>query len=143
MTGSVNYQVVGWFVSRANVGFLIPITIINGAAFVALVIAMWIAWNGGHKFHPFHPRPVTIAENLDEGEQVPYEWGDEVSYNPTMVCCNLVIIYSLVLILRFVLQVLKEYFKKNVAPNLKKDIKAVEQEIERVGEEFVPGPSNR
>ncbi|KIK02026.1 hypothetical protein K443DRAFT_541776 [Laccaria amethystina LaAM-08-1] len=40
VTGFVNYQVVGWFVSSANVGFFIPITIINGAACVALVIAM-------------------------------------------------------------------------------------------------------
>jgi hypothetical protein len=143
VTGSVNYQVVGWFVSPANIGFLIPVTIINGAAFVALVIAMWIAWTGGHIFHPFHPRPVTIANHLDEEEQVPYEWESKVAYNPTMVRCNLVIIYSFVLILRFVLQVLKEYFKRNVAPNLKKDLHAVEHEFEKVGEGFVPGTSDR
>ena len=85
VTGSVNYQVVGWFVSRANVGFLIPVTIINGAAFVALVTAMWMAWTGGHIFHPFHPRPVTIAEHVDEQEQIPNEWRDKVTYDPTTV----------------------------------------------------------
>ena len=87
VTGSVNYQVVGWFVSRANIGFLIPITIINGAAFVALVIAMWIAWTNGHIFHPFHPRPVIIAEHIDEQERVPDEWIHKVTYQPTTVRC--------------------------------------------------------
>ena len=98
VTGSVNYQVVGWFVSHANIGFLIPTTIINGAAFVALVIAMWISWAGGHIFHPFHPRPVTIAEHVDEQEQVPDEWRDKVIFHPTTVRCSLIIIYAFVLI---------------------------------------------
>ena len=88
VTGSVNYQVVGWFVSRANIGFLIPITIINGAAFVALVIAMWIAWTNGHVFHPFHPRRVIIEEeDFDKEERVPAEWSRNVSYHPMTVRC--------------------------------------------------------
>ena len=88
VTGSVNYLVVGWFVSRANIGFLIPITIINGAAFVALVIAMWIAWTNGHKFRPSHPRRVIIAEeDFDEKERVPAEWSRDVSYHPMTVRC--------------------------------------------------------
>lgn len=122
VAGSANYEVVGWFVSRANVGFLIPITIINGAAFVALVIAMWIAWTNGHIFHPFHPRPVTIAKDLDKEERVPDEWGRKVTYHPTTV--------------------LKEFFKKDVAGNLKKDIKAVVHDVEKVGQEFMAGPSS-
>ena len=87
MTGSVNYLVVGWFVSRANVGFLIPITIITGAAFVALVIAMRIAWTNGHIFGPSDPRPVTIAKNSDEKEHIPDEWSRNVTYHPTTVRC--------------------------------------------------------
>ena len=89
VTGSVNYLVVGWFVSPANIGFLIPITIINGAAFVALVIAMCIAWTNGHKFRPFHPRRVIIAkEDFDKnGPGVPAEWSRNVSYHPMTVRC--------------------------------------------------------
>jgi hypothetical protein len=88
VTGSVNYLVVGWFVSRANIGFLIPITIINGAAFVALVIAMWIAWTNGHILHPFQSRPVTIAEDgVDDEEEIPNEWALAITYHPTTVRC--------------------------------------------------------
>ena len=88
VTGSVTYQVIGWFVSRANVGFLIPITIINGTAFVALVIAMWIAWVNGYVSHPFHIRLVNV-EDVDKAEEewVPDEWINRVTYYPTTVRC--------------------------------------------------------
>ena len=39
-------------------------------------------------------------------------------------------------------QVLKEYFQKDVAANLKKGIKAVVHDVEKVGQEFVAGPSD-
>ena len=47
-----------------------------------------------------------------------------------------------VLILRFVLQVFREFFRKDVAANLKKDIKAVVHDVATVGREFVAGPSD-
>ena len=39
-------------------------------------------------------------------------------------------------------QLLKEYFRKDVAANLKKDIKAVVHDVEKFGQELVAGPSD-
>ena len=81
----MNYLVLGWFVTSANIGFLIPITIINGSSFITLLLAVWLAWTNGHIFHPFHPRPVTYAEDCDSQEHLPDEWVHKVSFHPTIV----------------------------------------------------------
>ena len=47
-----------------------------------------------------------------------------------------------VLILRFVLQLFKEFFRKDVAGPLKKVFKAAEHDVEKVGQNFLAGPSN-
>ena len=69
--------------TNANIGILIPITIINLGALVALYRAMIIAKYGGYLYHPSHPRPVTYDEHMDEEEQVPDEWMHKV--RPTTV----------------------------------------------------------
>ena len=85
MDGVVNYVVLGWFVTSANIGFLIPTTIINGAALIALLLAVLLAKTGGYIFHPFHPRPVTYGDDVDPQEQVPDEWRHKVTFHPTSV----------------------------------------------------------
>ncbi|KIJ90094.1 hypothetical protein K443DRAFT_576058, partial [Laccaria amethystina LaAM-08-1] len=47
VTGKLRYEVYGWFMTNANIGFLIPITIINLGALFALCRAMIIAKDGG------------------------------------------------------------------------------------------------
>ncbi|KIJ97281.1 hypothetical protein K443DRAFT_632242 [Laccaria amethystina LaAM-08-1] len=85
VTGQLRYEVYGWLMTNANIGFLIPITIINLGALFALYQAMTIAKDGGYVFHPSHPRPVMYDEHIDEGEQVPDEWMHKVSIRPTTV----------------------------------------------------------
>ena len=85
VTGQLRYEVYGWFMTKANIGFLIPITIINLGALVALYQAMIIAKAGGYMYHPSHPRPVIYDKNVDEGEQVSDEWMHKVSVRPTTV----------------------------------------------------------
>jgi hypothetical protein len=71
--------------TNANIGFLIPITIINLGALFALYQAMIIAKDGSYAYHPSHPRPVIYDEHFDEGEQVHDEWMHKVSIRPTTV----------------------------------------------------------
>lgn len=71
--------------TNANIGFLIPITIINLGALVTLYRAMIIAKDGGYAYHPSQPRPVIYDEHIDAGEQVPDEWMHKVSVRPTTV----------------------------------------------------------
>jgi hypothetical protein len=85
VTGQLRYEVYGWLMTNANIGFLIPITIINLGALFALYQAMIIAKDGGYAYHPSHPRPVIYDEHIDEGEQVPDEWMHKVSIRPTTV----------------------------------------------------------
>lgn len=84
VTGQLRYEVYGWFMTNVNIGFLIPLTIINLGALVALYQAMAIAKDGGYVYHPSHPRPVIYDEDIDDsGEQVPDEWMHKVSVRPT------------------------------------------------------------
>jgi hypothetical protein len=84
MPGIVNYQVLGWFVTYANIGFLIPITIINTASLVVLLLAMEFARHGGYP-DPHHPRNVTYDPNYNE--ERPDEWRRKVALQPKNVGC--------------------------------------------------------
>lgn len=103
--GMVKYAVIGWFVTSANIGFLIPMTIINGAALIALLLAVLLAKTGGYIFHPFHPRPVTYGDHIGDHEQVPDEWRHKVTFHPTSV--------------------FKEYFNSQVKDNITDGVKGV------------------
>ncbi|EDR05198.1 uncharacterized protein LACBIDRAFT_303636 [Laccaria bicolor S238N-H82] len=63
VTGQLRYEVYSWFMTKANIGFLIPITIINLGALVALYQAMIIAKDGGYMYHPSHPRPIIYDDH--------------------------------------------------------------------------------
>jgi len=82
VTGSVDYEVIGWYVTSANIGFLIPLTIINGAALIALFFALTFAKVMGY-LHPLHPRGVIYDPESEE--EVPDEWKDKVAYQPTTI----------------------------------------------------------
>ena len=87
VTGSLSYEVTGWFVTPANIGRLIPITIINLAAFVVLIKAIIIAKSGGYIHRPFQPRQVEYPSTSDQEELVPDEWMHKVTSQPKTVCC--------------------------------------------------------
>jgi len=78
LTGSVNYEAFGWFVTGSNIGFLIPWTLINAASLAALLLAVTLP-KGGY-LPPFHPRKVIYDPHFDE-EEVPDEWRDKVGHN--------------------------------------------------------------
>ena len=85
MTGSLNYEVLGWFVTTANIGLLFPITIVNLAAFVVLIKAIIIAKGGGYMHRPFEPRQVEYPKISDQEELVPDEWMHKVMSQPKTV----------------------------------------------------------
>lgn len=98
----MNYQVVGWFVTSANIGFLIPITLINLAALVALLLAVIMAKSGSHRLPPSEPRKVTYHEDTNQKDQIPDEWRHKVTFQPTTVhYCDLSRMSSLNAQLRF------------------------------------------
>ena len=78
-------MVLGWSVTRANIGLLIPMTVINLGALVAIMLAIGITRAGDHEFKPFDPRPVTYAEPIDDEEPLPDEWREKVAHKPTAV----------------------------------------------------------
>ena len=85
MTGPLIYGVFGWFVRSANIGFLLPMTIINLAALIALILAMKIAKKHGYEHKPSDPRPVEIKTGIDDEEELPDELKEKVAHQPTTV----------------------------------------------------------
>ena len=77
----MNYQIRGWFVEHRNIGFLVPMTILNLASLVIILVAMFDAKAGGHKFDPFDPNALLSASyKIEDGE--PMQWKDPVKYRP-------------------------------------------------------------
>jgi len=74
VTGPLSYEVLGWFVTTANIGLLFPMTIINLAGFIVLLKAIITAKGGGYLFSPFCPRPVEYPKTIDQEGLVPDEW---------------------------------------------------------------------
>jgi len=90
VTGPLSYEVLGWFVTTANIGLLFPMTIINLAAFIVLLKAIITAKGGGYLFSPFCPRPVEYPKTIDQEELVPDEWMHKVMSQPKTVCCRVI-----------------------------------------------------
>ena len=86
VTGSLSYEVRGWFVTIADIGSLYPMTIINLVALIVLILAT--VKGGSHRPHPLKPRKVAYHQpDMDRGEKVPEEWRHRVTFQPTKVCC--------------------------------------------------------
>lgn len=64
MTGSASYEVIGWFVTTANIGFLIPMTIVNLAALMVALTAVFIIRKGKYcDFDPTDSKPLAHASS--------------------------------------------------------------------------------
>jgi len=81
VTGVASLRVLGWYVTTSNIGFLIPLTLINLAALTALLLAL--AFAEGVHLHPRHPRPIIYDKNFKE--EVPDEWKEKVAFRPTSI----------------------------------------------------------
>jgi len=84
----VNYQVRGWFVELRNVGFLVPMAILNLASLVIILTAMFNAKAGDYKFDPCDPNALLSASYKVEDGQ-PMEWKDPVKYRPDVRDSNI------------------------------------------------------
>jgi hypothetical protein len=81
LTGLVDYQILGWFVESMNVRFLVPMTILNLASLVIILVAMFNAKAGGYKFDHFDPNEL-LSASYEVGDGQPMEWEDQVKYCP-------------------------------------------------------------
>ena len=80
LSGLLSYQVRGWFVEPENIGFLVPMTIVNLAALIVLLIAILNGKRSGYKFDPLSPNALLSASHDSEGRYI--EWEDKVNYHP-------------------------------------------------------------
>jgi len=60
--GSTIYAALGWSVDSANIGFLLPMTIINLASLILLLVAMFRRKKGSFKDDPIDPEVLAAAE---------------------------------------------------------------------------------
>ena len=79
VTGSANYEVIGWFVTAENIGFLMPMTLVNLAALMLALIAMFMGEKILHKFDPTDMRALVFASGETRG--MLEGWDAEVNYN--------------------------------------------------------------
>jgi len=80
LTGLLSYQVRGWFMEADNIGFLVPMTIVNLASFVLLLVAVFNAKRGDYKFDPLTPNALLSASCDTKGQHI--KWEDKVEYGP-------------------------------------------------------------
>ena len=60
--GSTTYAVLGWWVNFASIGYLMPMTIINLASLILLLVAMFRRKKGSFKDDPTDPEVLAAAE---------------------------------------------------------------------------------
>jgi hypothetical protein len=74
-------MVMGWSVNFESIGFLIPMTIVNLAALIVLVMAMISAKGGGNGFDPLKPHALLLMAAVHNAEEdQPVEWEHTVKY---------------------------------------------------------------
>jgi hypothetical protein len=80
VTGSVSYIVLGWFATADNIGYLMPMTLVNLASLCVLIRAMYHAKGGGYKYDPLKPNALLAASTDVKDPDAPVEWEDKVKY---------------------------------------------------------------
>ena len=85
VNGSLTAEVIGWFAKPVLILFLMPMTILNLASLIIILITRSRAKGGCHEFDPTDLVPLILAEpSLDEEE--PSGWADRVTYRSREVC---------------------------------------------------------
>jgi len=94
VNGSLSAEVIGWFAKPVLIIFLMPMTILNLASLIIILITRSRAKGGCHEFDPTDLRPLILAEpSLDEEE--PSGWADRVTYRSREVCeCHVSVHFS-------------------------------------------------
>ena len=79
VNGMLNAEVTGWVAKRVHIGFLMPMTILNLASLIVVLISIARANRGFYEFDPTDPRPLLLAEpSLDKSDDS--GWADSVLY---------------------------------------------------------------
>ena len=79
VNGSLTAEVIGWFAKPVLILFLMPMTILNLASLIIILITRSRAKGDCHEFDPTELMPLVLAEpSLDEEE--PSGWADRVTY---------------------------------------------------------------
>ena len=79
VNGKLSAQVTGWVAKPVHIGFLMPMTILNLASLIVVLVSIAKAKRGYHGFDLTDPRSLLLAESsLDESE--PSGWADGVSH---------------------------------------------------------------
>ena len=85
MNGMLSAEVTGWVAKPVHIGFLMPMTILNLASLIIVLISKARAKRDCHEFDPTDPRSLVSAESsLDESDHS--GWADGVSYRSIEVC---------------------------------------------------------
>ena len=85
VNGMLNAEVTGWVAKRVHIGFLMPMTILNLASLIVVLISIARAKRGFYEFDPTDPRPLLLAvPSLDKSDDS--GWADSVLYRSREVC---------------------------------------------------------
>ena len=63
--GGTKYTVLGWSVDFGSIGYLMPMTIINLASLILLLVAMFRRKKGSFKYDPTNPEVLASAKPGD------------------------------------------------------------------------------
>ena len=78
VNGTFSAEVTGWVAKPVHIGFLLPMTILNLASLIVVLISIKKA-KRSYEFDPIDPRPLLLAmPNIDESDDS--GWADRVSY---------------------------------------------------------------
>jgi hypothetical protein len=78
--GSTKYTVLGWSVTFQNIGYLLPMTIINLASLILLLVAMFRRKKGSFKDDPTDPEVLASAKPGDRVEAKHDKMGRRLFY---------------------------------------------------------------
>jgi hypothetical protein len=78
--GSTKYAALGWEVTLQNIGYLFPMTIINLASLILLLVAMFRRKKGSFKDDPTDPEVLASAKPGDHVEAKHEKMGRRLFY---------------------------------------------------------------
>ncbi|KAF8984978.1 hypothetical protein BDQ17DRAFT_1496433 [Cyathus striatus] len=82
VNGVASFEVVGWSVDIRHVGFLMPMTLVNLAALIVLIIAIVMSKTVAKRFDPTDIRPLLVA--YIPKAHGPDDWEHIVTYDDTV-----------------------------------------------------------
>ena len=79
VNGTLSAEVTGWVAKPVHIGFLMPMTILNLASLIIVLISIARAKRDCYEFDPTDPRSLVLAESSQD-ESDHSGWEDSVSY---------------------------------------------------------------